>query len=260
MAAELCVMGPSSLGLCFGDLQRLPEPGEELFCHELAIRPRQAALIAITARRLGATTSLLSPLARDFSGRYLVQLLAAEGVAWEGPDSGSATSDIRVDFGLTCETAVRVTQPRTAPGAFATAAAVVALPVSWLPAAPEGARLCALADGEPVPDSMRSRSLEVVLTTPASAAAAAAAPDLEAALPMLAGVARTVVVDMGAGGALSISDGARDRVDAAPRSRHAPDIAHQLFCGAYLWAYVQGLNPRDRLRWAMLHASRGDVP
>lgn len=260
MATDLCVMGPSSLGLCFGDLRRLPEPGEELFCHELAIRPRQAALVAITARRLGASTSLLSPLAQDFPGRYLVQLLAAEGVVWEGPDAGSGTSAMRVDFGLTCETAVQVTQAPGAPGAVATAAAVVALPVSWLHAAPPGARLCALADGAAVPDSVGPGSLEVVLTTPTSAQAAAAAPDLESALTALTGVAGTVVVDMGVNGAVSVCGGTRDRIDAAPWSRHAPDIAHQLFCGAYLWAFVQGLSPRDCLRWAMLHASRGDVP
>jgi sugar/nucleoside kinase (ribokinase family) len=258
MASDLCVMGPSSLGLCFGDLQRLPEPGEELFCHELAIRPRQAALIAITAQRLGARTSLFSPLAQDFPGRYLVQLLAAEGVAWEGPSSG--TSAMHVDFGLTCATAIQVTQARPSPTSSPTAAAVVALPMSWLDIAPEGARLCVFADGTGIPGTGCQRSVELILASPTTAEVATTTADLDAALQMLGSIATTAVIDMGINGATSISDGTPDRVEAAPRSRHSPEIAHQLFCGAYLWAYGRGLDPRDCLRWAMLHASRGDVP
>jgi hypothetical protein len=256
--SDLCVIGPSSLELCFGDLQRLPEPGEELFCHELAIRPRQAALVAITARRLGAETSLRSPLARDFPGRYLEQLLVAEGVEWQGPNSGS--SGIRVDFGLTCESAVRVSAPGAATTRSDPPASVVAVPLSWLDIAPEAAEVCVIADGTALRGGVGRGPVAVILATPATALAATGEPEVEVALGRLATVAKTVVLDGGIDGATSVCEGAVERIQAAPRSRHAPEIAHQLFCGAYLWAYVRGLRPTERLRWAMLHASRGDVP
>jgi sugar/nucleoside kinase (ribokinase family) len=252
-------MGPSSLELCFGDLQRLPEPGEELFCHELAIRPRQAALIAITARRLGVETSLRSPLARDFPGRYLEKLLAAEGVVWQGPSSGSS-SGMRVDFGLTCETAVQVSPARVADARSTSRPSVLAVPLSWLDAAPDGVELCVLADGMRLSDKVDHRGIALLLTTPATATAASGEADIQAALRGLAKHADTVIIDMGTDGAIAACDGMIERIDEAPRSRHASDIAHQLFCGAYLWAYVRGLKPTERLRWAMLHASRGDVP
>jgi sugar/nucleoside kinase (ribokinase family) len=251
-------MGPSSLGLCFGDLDRLPEPGEELFCHELAIRPRQAALTAITIQRLGGIQSRLhSPLARDFPGRYLEQLLEAEGVQWEGPVAEA--SGMRVDFGLSCETAVQVTDTATTTTRPPKPATVAALPLSWLGAAPQGARLCVLADGTELPTTPQ-RALAVLVATPATATAAAGTADLKAAIERLARVTETLVLDHGGEGAESIQAGARERVGAAPRTRYSRDVAHQLFWGAYLWAFARGLTPSDRLRWAIVHASRGDVP
>ena len=79
---DLVVAGPSPLELCFGDLPRVPRPGEELLCRQLEIRPRSAALTALAAGRLGLRTALWSPFADDFPGRYLKGLLEDGGVRW----------------------------------------------------------------------------------------------------------------------------------------------------------------------------------
>jgi sugar/nucleoside kinase (ribokinase family) len=259
---EVLVLGPSQLELCFGDLGRMPRPGEELWCREMSVRPRWAALTAVAASRLGLRTALGSPLGDDFPGRYLQALLAQEAVRWIGPPS--IASGMRVDFGLECGTAARVVPPPVPEtidvGGVGPRALVGRL--EWLARAPFGGPrygLAADAAGGQEP-AAGDGGLRVLLATPGAAAAMTGVDDPEGAAARLHAAFGRVVIDRGRAGALALLEGERVEVPFAPAGHHPAHKQHCLFVTAYIWADLQGLPPGERLRWAILHASRGDLP
>ena len=262
---DLVVVGPSPLELCFGDLTRVPRPGEELLCRQLDIRPRSAALTALAASRLGLRTALWSPFADDFPGRYLKGLLEDGGVRWLGPVAGR--SALLVDFGHECGTGITV-EPDGVPARpllEEAAPRAVAAGLDALGGVPPGACGYAIALGDgTLADLERAPVRALVAAAPAAVRLAGGDPDdrqavVEAA-HRLAGACELAVVDRGPEGAMAVGGGEATQVRGAPAGRHPAHLAHSLFLAAYLWGDLHGLPLLERLRWATLHAARGDLP
>lgn len=267
---DLVVVGPSPLELCFGDLPRVPRPGEELLCRQLDIRPRSAALTALAASRLGLRTALWSPFADDFSGRYLKELLEDGGVRWLGPVAGR--SAVLVDFGYECGAGITV-EPDGVPDLPALEAAsprAVAAGLDALGGVPRGACGYAIAGGEGTLAELEGAPVRALLAAaPAALRLAGGEPadgDPDAAVAVveaahrLAGACELVVVDRGPDGAMAVGGGQATEITGAPSGRHPAHLAHSLFLAAYLWGDLHGLSLPERLRWATLHAARGDLP
>jgi sugar/nucleoside kinase (ribokinase family) len=65
----------------------------------------------------------------------------------------------------------------------------------------------------------------------------------------------SVVVTLGAAGALAFDAGELARVPAPSVEVHDTTGAGDLFCAAYVWANLAGLPVVQRLEWAVLYAS-----
>jgi sugar/nucleoside kinase (ribokinase family) len=256
---DLAVLGASQVELCFGDLPRLPAVGEELFSSGLEVRPLSAALTAISAQRLGLRTVLATPLATDFPGRFLRHLLEVEGVCWLGPES--RRSGLLVDFGMDCGPALQLTTtecwegtwPKSVPRAAAGTPA-------WLAEVPVGVPRYLLPDGTESLAEIADLDAVCVIATEDAACRVAGQEALEVALAELGKHWPTVVVDRGEDGVVAVTSGATVRLDGAPRPRNPLRAGHSLFIAAYLWGDAQGLDLLARLRWAILHGARGDLP
>ena len=263
---DLVVVGPSPLELCFGDLPRVPRPGEELLCRQLDIRPRSAALTALAAGRLGLRTALWSPFADDFPGRYLKGLLADGGVRWLGPVA--SRSAVLVDFGRECGTGITVEADGVParPALDEAPPRAVAAGLDALGSVPSGACGYAIAGGDgTLADLERAPVRALLAAAPAAVRLAGGDPadDPEAVIDAahrLAAACELVVVDRGAEGALAVGAGEATEITGAPAGRHPAHLAHSLFLAAYLWGDLHGLPLSERLRWATLHAARGDLP
>jgi hypothetical protein len=257
---DLVVVGPSQLELCFGDLARLPRPGEELWCRQMIVRPRRSALTAIAASRLGLRTALASPLGDDFPGRYLQSMLAAENVEWLGPLAPA--SGVIIDFGLECGSAARVPPPpaEQTPDTWTIPAAALVGQMEWLDRMPcVGPRYAIVTTpGEDGPGPCAG-PLRALLTTPEAAVELAGTPDLDQAAVTLLSQCETVVVDRGEDGALAHNATERIDIPGAPINRRPAPQARSLFVAAYVWADLNHLPLAERLRWAVLHGARGQT-
>ena len=77
---RVVVIGPVYCDLVFGDLERLPGWGEEVFAERFLVAPGGSAITAIALARLGHHVSLAAAVGRDALGDEVRQVLAAEGV------------------------------------------------------------------------------------------------------------------------------------------------------------------------------------
>lgn len=256
---DLAVLGPSQVELCFGDLPRMPVAGEELFSSGLEVRPLASALTAIAAHRLGLRTVVATPLGSDFPGRYLRHLLEVERVPWLGPEA--ARSGLLVDFGTDCGPALRLTTSERWSGAWLdTLPRAVAGAPAWVEDVPVGVPRYLLPEGDEALERIADLEAVCVVATESAACRLAGYDELELALHELGRHWPTVVVDRGEDGVVAVTSGATVRLDGAPRPQHALRMSHPLFVAAYLWGDAQGLDLLARLRWAILHAARGDLP
>ena len=261
MTHDIVVVGPSQLELCFGDLPRLPRPGEELWCRQMTVRPRRSALTAIAASRLGLRTALASPLADDFPGRYLRSMLGTERVEWLGPLA--PTSGMLIDFGLECGSAALIPPPAAdqASSAWRIPAAALVGHMAWLDHVPcVGPRYgIVTAPGEDGPRSCAG-PMRALLTTPEAARAMAGTSDLIRAARTLLDMCETVVVDRNEDGALACTAGEQVDVPSAPVNRRPVPLSRSLFIAAYVWADLRRMPLADRVGWAVLHSARGETP
>jgi sugar/nucleoside kinase (ribokinase family) len=129
----------------------------------------------------------------------------------------------------------------------------LAPPGAWLYATTgdDGARAFA---GRP-PETLRNA--RALLVNAGEAKRLTGSADPEAAARTLAELAETVVVTLGADGALAVARGDGRVVRAPGRPERAVDTtgAGDLFLAAYAWSDLGGADLPERLRWATAYAS-----
>jgi sugar/nucleoside kinase (ribokinase family) len=260
---DLVVANPVFLDLTFVGLEAVPALGEERFAAALARSPGGGAITAVGAARLGLSTAVAAPLGDDPSGELVRAALADERVELIATHTAPQTPTTVVLPSLGSRAMVTVD-----PGARASAADVaahepraVATNLDMLHLVPAGTMAYVTCGdeearafkGRPPSALAGSRALFV---NRAEALALAGTSSVEEAAAALDGLAETVVVTLGADGALMTT--ARDVVATeAERVEEPVDTtgAGDLLAAAYIWADLRGAEPVDRLRWAVLYAS-----
>ncbi len=259
MSVDLACGEPTFLDLTFVGLDALPGPGEERHADDLVRAPGGAAITAVGAARLGLDVALASPLGRDPEGDYLRAELAREGVRWAGRKVARTPVTAVLPHGG--ERAMATYDPRDGVAAGDLAAVdprAVVLGMPRVPLAPPGARVYATAGDADARGGLDPEMLagahallvnereSALLTHRATAADGARA---------LAEHVPCAVVTLGADGALAAAGDELVAVDGVPATVVDTTGAGDLFCAAYAWADLQGLELEERLAWAVLYAA-----
>jgi sugar/nucleoside kinase (ribokinase family) len=253
---------PAFLDLTMVGLDAIPRPGEERLATDFLRSPGGGAITAVGSARLGLSSSLVSPLGDDSVGILLQQLLADDGVRWDGR--------------LVARTPVTVIMPTNGdramatfdPGEGVTAAELAAVEpravvvsIPRLPLAPAGARVYAsvgdidaraLAGGELPKELAAARAL---LVNEREALLITGAPDAQAAAAALAQRTPIAIVTLGKDGALAAGAEGTVHVPGIPVEAIDTTGAGDLFAAAYVWADHWGAPLLERLRWSVLYAS-----
>ena len=260
---DLVVATPVFLDLTFVGLESFPALGEERFAAELLRSPGGGAITAVAAARLGLSVAVAAPLGDDVAGDLVRARLVEEGVAPVASRTAPRTpTTVVLPFGgdramVTVDPGVRASAADVA----AQAPRAVAASLDQLHVVPADASAyvtCGEDDarayvGRPPRAMGGARALfvsgrEVLRLTGEATTEAAAAK--------LAEVAETVIVTLGAEGAIACSGGEIVTAAAEPVERPVDSTgAGDLLVAAYIWADMLGAGPADRLRWAVLYAS-----
>ena len=114
MNVDVAVVGSPSFDLVFEGLPRLPASGEEILGRAFHPAPGSTAIQAIGMVRLGLSVTLVSPRGSDIGGRFLRDILDAEGVSWAGAEvpATPTTAVLSVADGAAMATAWAEGEPR----------------------------------------------------------------------------------------------------------------------------------------------------
>jgi sugar/nucleoside kinase (ribokinase family) len=261
MSVDIACGELAFVDLTFAGLEALPAAGEERHSGDFLRSPGGGAITAIGAARLGLRSALVSPIGADAEGDFLRDALAAEGVLWAGRHvpRTAVTAVLPADG----DRAMATFDPgeQVTPGELAAVAPrAVVLSLPRLAAAPPDARLYASvsdedarsATGATVPGVERAHAL---LVNEREAQLLSGLHDPAEAARWLGELTERVVVTLGAGGALELSDGQVVRAEGVRCEAVDTTGAGDLFAAAYVWADLAGAEPYERLRWAVLYAS-----
>jgi sugar/nucleoside kinase (ribokinase family) len=262
MPIDVAVAIPAFLDLTFVGLEALPGPGEERFAGDLVRSPGGGAIHAIAGARLGLSSALATPLGDDDAADFLCDALRADGVTLVDRRAGRTATTVVMPV---ANDRAMVTLD---PGVRASAAAVAALEprtvaanVDMLHCVPAGAAgyvTCGDDDArafarQPLAQLAGVRALFV---SEREALTLSGNTDLESAAECLAELAGSVIVTLGADGAMAIIDG--ERVS-APGIKVGDVVdttgAGDLLVTAYIWAELHGASAEERLRWAVLYSA-----
>jgi ribokinase len=261
MTIDVVCAGAPFLDITFEGMGELPALGEERLATGVRITPGGLANVAIGLNRLGLEVAIWSPVGVDLAGRILADLLAGQGIEWLGPDAA--------------ETAVSAVLPLAGDRAFVTVspelpldpAALAALDpravVIDLPAVGLGGGGGAVS---PVPGGVDRRALagrlpeavssaRALIVNAAEARLLSGAEDVEQAARELARICPTVVVTLGAAGALCATAEGVERASAPEVPALDTNGAGDLFTAAFVWADLAGRPIGERLRLATTYAS-----
>ena len=275
MTFELAVVGAPFLDVTFEGLPRLPRVGEEVLARALHVAPGGTGMQAVGAARLGLATALVAPMGSDGAAGLVRAVLAREGVRVLGrsegrgrgdPGARRAGADVGVPVtallstatGVAMATALDGSEPRPEEVAGARAGAAL-LSLGRLRLAPREAAVYAVTGGLELArvdgsTLRRLRSARALILNASEALALTGRSDPEDAAHDLARNVSTVVVTMGADGALAAERGRTTRAR-APRVEVVDATgAGDLFAAAYVWAELRGASPSERLGWACLYA------
>jgi sugar/nucleoside kinase (ribokinase family) len=260
VSVDLAVGTPAFLDLTFVGLESLPASGEERFAGDLLRTPGGGAITAVAAARLGLSTALVAPLGDDLAGEFVRQEVEREGVIVAPARTGRTPQTVVMPVGHD-RTMVTVD-----PGSRASAADLaayepdaIAANLEQLELLPEEGRVyvtCGDDDarafaGRPPRALARASALFV---DRADALVLTGASDAESAAQVLGESVETVMIGLGARGAVAFVDG--ERVD-APDFDAGPVVditgGRDLVCAAYAWAQMRGADPVLCLAWAQLH-------
>ena len=258
---DVVCAGPPFLDITFSGLGALPSLGEERLARSVSLTAGGLANVALGATRLGLRAAVFAPVGGDLLGRILAELLAAEGIEWIGPAAGAtAVSAIMPLDGDRAFVTVAPEHGVDADGLAALDARAVVIGAPSVGRAPAGAAVYAVVGdvdaralaGRPPSELARARAM---ILNDAEARLLSGEPDAEAAARALAEVCPTVVVTLGAGGALCA--GEHGLIE-----EPAPDVpvvdtngAGDLFTAAWVWGDLGGREVAERLRLAVAYAS-----
>jgi ribokinase len=260
---DLVVATPVFLDLTFVGLESLPVLGEERFAAELLRSPGGGAITAIAAARLGLSVAVAAPLGDDVAGDLVRAGLAEEGVQPVAGRSAPRTpTTVVLPLGgdramVTVDPGVRASAADVA----ARAPRAVAASLDQLHVVPAGASAYVTC-GEDDARAYVSRppqalsGVRALFVNRREALRLTGEATAEAAAGTLAELAETVIVTLGADGAIACSGG--EIVAAAAKHVERPvdsTGAGDLLVAAYVWADLRGADRADRLRWAVLYAS-----
>jgi sugar/nucleoside kinase (ribokinase family) len=261
MSIDLVVATPSFLDLTFAGLESLPALGEERFASDLRRSPGGGAITAIGAARLGLSTVLAAPLGDDVAGELVMEVLREDGVAVVErraprtpttvvlPVAGDRAM-VTVDPGVRASASdVAALSPRTVAVNLDLLYVVPAGVHAYVTCGDDDARAFA---GRPPAQLSAARALFVSLP---EALTLTGERDVEAAARRLAELVPSVIVTLGADGAMALIEG--ERFDAPPfDAGKVVDAtgAGDLLVAAYIWGDLRGAAPLDRLRWAVIYS------
>ena len=212
---DLVVATPVFLDLTFVGLDRLPVAGEERFAADLVQTPGGGAITAIAAARLGLRTAVAAPLGRDTAGIKVREALSAEGV--EMVERSAARTPTTVVFPVQGDRAMVTVDPGVRAAASDVAALqprAVALSLDQLYAVPDGAAAYVTVGDDDArayagrPPALLGRAC-VLFVNFREALGLTGLQSVESAAERLGETVETVVVTLGAEGAIAINGGER---------------------------------------------------
>jgi sugar/nucleoside kinase (ribokinase family) len=258
---DVVCAGPPFLDITFSGLGSLPSLGEERLAGSVSLTAGGLANVALGATRLGLRAAVFAPVGGDLLGGILAELLAAEGIEWIGPAAdATAVSAIMPLDGDRAFVTVAPEHGVDAAGLATLDARAVVIGAPSVGRAPEGAAVYAVVGdidaravaGRPPADLARARAM---ILNDAEARLLSGEADAEAAARALAGICPTVVVTLGAGGAVCADEHGLIR-------EPAPDVpvvdtngAGDLFTAAWVWGDLGGRGLAERLHLAVAYAS-----
>jgi sugar/nucleoside kinase (ribokinase family) len=259
---DLVVATPVFLDLTFVGLESLPALGEERFAAELLRSPGGGAITAVSAARLGLSAAVAAPLGDDVPGDIVRDMLSAEGVRWIASRPAPRTpTTVVMPFGgdramVTIDPGARALASDVA----AAAPRAVAASLDQLYAVPNGTPTYVTCGDDDLRAYQRRPpaaldGARVLVVNEREALGLSGKDTVAEAGAMLAERVETVVVTLAGEGAIAVADGATMTVP-AERVEHPADTtgAGDLLTAAYIWADLNGAEPEDRLRWAVLYA------
>jgi sugar/nucleoside kinase (ribokinase family) len=262
MSFDLAVVTPAFLDLTFVGLEALPEPGQERFAGGLLRSPGGGAITAIGAARLGLDTALVAPLGEDVAGDFVATELERDSVTVltrRGPrmpttvvmPTAGERAMVTYDPGVRAQPAdIAAVEPRA-----------VAAGLDQLDLVPPGLRAyvtCGDDDARAFAGRLPARlgAARALFVNRREAIVLTGADTPVEAAERLATVIGTVVVTLGAEGAIAIVEG--DRVEAAG-FEVGPVVdstgAGDLLCAAFAWTDLNRVEPHLALRWSVLYAA-----
>jgi sugar/nucleoside kinase (ribokinase family) len=258
---DVVCAGAPFLDLTFAGLDEMPALGEERVAEGIRITPGGLANVAIGLKRLGLEVAIWSPVGVDLAGRILAGLLAEQGIEWIGPEA--AETPVSAVMPLAGDRAFVTVSPDLPldPAALAALdprAVVIDLPLVGL--APAGSAayagtgyVDARALAGRLPEAVSSA--RALIVNESEARLLSGVDDPTGAARALAEICPTVVVTLGAAGALCVSADGVERVTAPEVAALDTNGAGDLFMAAYVWADLSGRPIGERLRLATTYAS-----
>jgi sugar/nucleoside kinase (ribokinase family) len=259
---DVACVGDPFLDLIFLGLPGMPRLGEETLAARLKVVPGGMANVAFALRRLGLEAVICAPRGQDPAGRFLAELIAEAGVPWLGRD-GVATP-VTVALPTDGDRALVSVMPEPTVDAgtlreLTMGAVVVDLPSA--PLLPPVPRAYAVV-GDPEVAALAGRlperldDVHALILNRREAMGLTGRVDARSAAVHLASLGTTVVVTLGAGGALAVEPAGRTVEIAAPIANVADATgAGDLFVSAYIWADLGGHALDERLALATRYAS-----
>lgn len=264
-------LGPCCLDLALLELSALPERRAAATAGSLEAHPGGMANVAVGLARLGRSVHLETALGDDRVGDQLQALLAAEGVTVSAPRAGTRT-DVTVcmpwgdDRALASYRGGDAAGVPAADSAFWDPVTAVCVDISCgldprlRALADRGIRLFGDVSWEPE-ESCRDACLAALpaltafLPNEAEALTLTGAGDVEAAARRLAEVVPTVVVKLGAGGALARRSGEQVRVTSPPVAVVDSTGAGDVLDAGFVSGTLAGLDLEAAVRLGCLAAT-----
>jgi sugar/nucleoside kinase (ribokinase family) len=261
MSVDVVCAGMPFLDITFSGVARMPALGEERMADGATFTPGGLANVAIGLTRLGLRATLWSPVGQDVAGRLLAGLLEQEGIPWVGPPQ--ADGAVSAILPLDGDRAFVTVAPEGRLDADAIAGLhprAVVIDLTALDRAPAGPAVYAVtgdvdarALAGRLPES--AARLRTLLVNESEARFLSGAGEAEQAARSLARHGPTVVVTLGAGGAICAGQHGIARAEAPAVTAVDTNGAGDLFAAAWVWADLAGLPVEDRLRLAVSYAT-----